>query len=98
MLIVLIRAALALSIALFGAVSATPSANAAVDSSVQQVSQRISYWQYNYYHNYFTSSTTCNNRGYAMLNYDQIYGMIDYRCHKNAGESKWSMDVLWRAG
>ncbi len=63
-----------------------------------QVSQRISYWQYNYYHNYFTSSTTCNNRGYAMLNYDQIYGMIDYRCHKNAGESKWSMDVLWRAG
>jgi hypothetical protein len=55
----------------------------------------LSVWQYNYYHNYFTSKPACDARGYAMIHYQQVPGMINWACHLNPGESQWSMDVLW---
>ncbi|KRC59358.1 hypothetical protein ASE14_16615 [Agromyces sp. Root81] len=53
----------------------------------------LNVWQYNYYQNHFSNEFTCKSRGETML--DTVQGMLNYACHKNSGEPKWSMDVLW---
>jgi len=55
----------------------------------------LSVWQEDYYHNYFNSISSCQNRGYAMINYEHIAGMLAYYCHLHPSESKWSMDIQW---
>lgn len=54
-----------------------------------------SVWQHNYYDDYFYSLTSCDNRGYAMKYYEQITGMLNWDCRLDAGDTKWSMDILW---
>ena len=54
-------------------------------------------WQ-TYYTNYFNSEGTCTYRGGRMTtpgNPDYVPGMDGYRCYRNGGQTKWSMDVLW---
>lgn len=51
-----------------------------------------------YYDAYFSTKTTCNNRGYAMVNYEHIQRMTGWNCWKYFWESKWSMDVYWNGG
>lgn len=55
-------------------------------------------WQYNYKDDYFTSSTTCNNWGYGAVTPGYswyIPGVVNYQCHLDPGESRWSIDLYW---
>lgn len=58
----------------------------------------LSAWQYNTYVDNFKSQATCNSRGYAMVHYDPDFvgKVINWSCHKRSGDSKWSMDTLWK--
>lgn len=65
------------------------------EAATSEVSPQGLTWQYNYHENYFYDQVRCDKRGYAMKYYEQVPGMVNWHCHKNPGQAKWSMDVLW---
>lgn len=46
---------------------------------------------YKYYGNWFYSLTSCKNRGQWLLKSQPDW--LSFRCYRDAGDSKWSMDA-----
>ena len=52
-----------------------------------------------YYVNYFYTRATCRARGDAVTNPrspEYIPGAVRYQCVKRPGDTKWSMQIVWR--
>lgn len=75
-----------------GSVTANAAPPLPPQPAVIQVSN--TYWQYNYYDNHFYWLYTCAARGNEMKR--TVPGVVDYHCHYDFPDTKWSMDVQWR--
>lgn len=86
--------------ALLGFGAATAAQATAAESPVaapQAAVQKAQAWEV-YYEDWFYSVASCEARGHAIVNpasSGHIPGALDFDCWLGAGDTKWSMSILW---
>ena len=92
------RYKLAIAVAMVFAIGYGPLASQLSDFTASQNPLRTNEWAI-YYEDYFYSEDTCNARGNAVTGNQtgtgEIPGALAFSCILHAGDSKWSMYLLW---